>query len=662
MLLSMEKHRLVRNGGWLDLLIFVLFANVFLFHAFGTVALWLILAGMWILLIRLFEPDTAEMKNVKWIGTGVLLSTLAVYLTVNSVEKAIVLILVALSTMLVAVFLWLKREPIGGILELSLSGLVVMREYLVSAWQLLRGMVEGNLRKVLSFNPAKKEKSPWVKSVMVGFVVGLPLIAWLVLTLSKADPVFQTYIKALVSEKLLSELPGRIFLSTLLLVVLIPTILMKWRGYKSPVVWLTKVAWGREMVVVTGMVAVVLGLFLVVQWPYVFVKVAQETDLSRYGVATYSEYVQKGFGEMLKVVVMVFGVAWVGLLLNKNQAGQTRKLLLLMQGILGAEFGVFIGSIIRRVWLYQSYHGLSLARLYGLALLITVVGMTLTMAMRYVKSNVKWVKVEAAWIVCMIFATVLVNMEALVVMDPPTVNKRVDYVYLSRLSSDGKEGWVQAYAWAQELLARQIQAENPNGHIYIFNREERRDIFYAGLIGRQLAAHYYDWVMQYGTDDELRDFYRQVVKTELVELQTPGLEAAARSDKNFEASRNQAIETLKKYGERVEQPDWQDKMSVTPVYREGYDWGMLRGSPNRGRAYFAVDDQKEWGRLSGWDYALAFDPSQKGVYQWMRQEIGIEKILHIESMDLSLQQRIVGEPGEDKSFDVDISLASPFVQ
>ncbi|KKU44898.1 MAG: hypothetical protein UX62_C0046G0025, partial [Microgenomates group bacterium GW2011_GWA2_46_7] len=105
-----------------------------------------------------------------------------------------------------------------------------------------------------------------------------------------------------------------------------------------------------------------------------------------------------------------------------------------MQGILGLEFVVFISSIFRRVWLYQSYHGLTLARLYGLVLLTWVVGMMATMGLRYLYQNMRWVKVEIAWMVIVVFGSITLNMESLIIQDPPTVNGRVDYVYLSRLS------------------------------------------------------------------------------------------------------------------------------------------------------------------------------------------------------------------------------------
>lgn len=554
----MQKHSQLKRNSWLDLLIFVLFANVFLFHSFGTVALWLILTGLWMLLIRLFDNHKNETKNVVWVGSGILILELAIYLTVNSEEKIAILILLALATMMVSVYMWLKQEGVGGILELGLSGLLVIKEYVRSVWQVLTGMIAGNFRELFVRDQVKKEKSPWIRSIAVGIVVGLPLIAWLISTLSKADPVFNSYVLNILNKEFLSELPARLFVSAFLFTVLIPSMLMKWGGYKSPLGWLTKVKWGREMTVVTGMVVLVLGVFLAVQWPYVFAAVDRETDLSKYGVATYSEYVQKGFSDLIKVVIMVFAVAWAGLLINKNQSGSERGFLMKVQAVLGLEFVVFIVSIFRRVWLYQSYHGLSLARLYGLTLLFAISGMMVTMTLRYIYQNVRWVKVEAAWILLVVFGSIVINMEALVVKDPPTVNNRVDYVYLSRLSSDGKEGWLQAYQWARNIL------DNNSENINQIGKDNRRDIFYAGLITSELISNY-------------EEFQRQ------------------------------------------------DK-------------------------------------LTGLDFVLAYDPSHNQVYKWMKQEIGYEKLLEMQKKDFVLQKRIAGQSEDQRGFDIDISLDSPFLR
>ena len=150
------------------------------------------------------------------------------------------------------------------------------------------------------------------------------------------------------------------------------------------------------------MVTVVLGLFLTVQWPYVFVNVAKETDLSQFGVATYSEYVTRGFGELIAVVGLLWVVSWMAILTYKYTSPGMQKALQILHTILGLELVLFIVSIFRRVWLYQQYHGQTLSRIYGLAFLIWLSGMLVSQALRYVRRS-GLVTLEIAWSLLVIF-------------------------------------------------------------------------------------------------------------------------------------------------------------------------------------------------------------------------------------------------------------------
>lgn len=636
--------------GWLDLLIFVLFLNVFLFRSFGLVAAWMIISGLWILLVRVFE--TKE-KTVRWAGSIVIGLALLTDLSVNSPEKSVLLILVALATMFLSVYLWLKQDRLGGILEFGLSELLVIKAYLQSCLRILRGILVGNVSRVLSLNLNKKESSPWLKSILTGVVVGLPVVSWLLFTLTKADPIFATFVKEMVSDQLLNELPWRMVISLIIFIVLVPSLLMGIKGYNSPLAWLTKVRWGREMTVITGMVALVLGSFLVVQWPYVFASVAKETELIKYGVATYSEYVTKGFWDLLKVVVLVFGVAWASLLIGKNQKGTSAKLLLMMQGLLGVEAVIFVVSIFRRVWLYQSYHGLSLARLYGLALLILLAGMMVTMAMRYTYTKVAWVKVEIAWILVVVFGTIWINMESLVVKNPPTVNERVDYVYLSRLSGDGYPGWKMAYADTSKKLQDIVDAELPGIGV-----DHRREVFYGGLVLSKLSQNYDRLVWRYGSDAEVKEYLRTVVDWEEKMLRDYPEIATS----HVFGGRDQVQGLIDEVRSMIESDDWgktgvlvsRGNRSYSGTYTfSGYDASFygLQNEPfpfNR--------------RLSPFDAFLSHNPQDQQLYLKMKTEISIAGILQAIENYWIIRLQIITQPETERMVEIDISLDSPFLR
>lgn len=652
--MSMDQTMLTKRNSWLDLFIFVLFLNVFFFHSFELVALTCFLSGMWILLVRLFAKGAGQ---AVWWQSGVMAVTVGSLLFVDSPEKIVVLLLFALLVMATSVYSWLKQASVGGLLELGLSGLIVMKEYLYSGLLILQGLMSGTLAQIFQLSQEKKQHSPWLRSIIIGGIISLPLLAWLISTLTQADPIFATFVQGILSKHLLAELPARLFFSAVALAVLIPLLILRWRGYQSPLGWVSKVNWSREITVVTALITVVLGVFLAVQWPYVFVNVAHETELTKFGVATYSEYVQKGFWDLLKVVVMVFGISWVGVLLNRHQIGQEKKILVAVQGILGLEFAIFIASMFRRVWLYQSDHGLSLARLYGLSVLVLIVGLSVTMALRYFSQRVSWVKVEMAWICFMVFAVVGINMQGIVVKQPPTVNNRIDYVYLARMPGDGYEGWVKSYTWAQGVLEKYNQKPGQ------LNKEERREIFYAGAVARQLTKNYHELVVRYGSDTQVKDYFRQVIVTKKEILVTTSSAELVDIWGQSKKPRSEVIDALSQNLADLEHDDWLDKVSITPVPRLDSIAQLYRQYPSQDRdlTYYEVYRSKGLNRLQGLDAFFTRTPVQNQTYLRMRADIGEANLLRLQKQDMALRQRIGLQPESERDFEMDISLESPFL-
>jgi hypothetical protein len=65
---------------------------------------------------------------------------------------------------------------------------------------------------------------------------------------------------------------------------------------------------------------------------------------------------------------------------------------------------------------------------------------------------------------------------------PPTVNGKVDYVYLANSSADGWEGWLQAYKWAEITLEKL-------GDKSEITPDENTEFIYARQIIHALKAH-----------------------------------------------------------------------------------------------------------------------------------------------------------------------------
>lgn len=629
---------------WLSLLAFVLFANLFWMHEFGAMAGSLLMLG----LTGLEVATLGNARNRSWaasaLGVSAVLAGANLY--VSSPEKYGLIIVAFLANLIVSGYSMLKTGWVSGLLELVATPLLMGWAYIRSGIRLLVELIGGNWEKLFGETAKHKSKSSWFKSGVLGLLLGLPLTIWLIATLSQADPIFATYTKAFLTQDFWNNWMPRVIFSLVILFLVSPLILMQIGKYISPLWYVRKVSWSREVIVVTAMVTLVLGSFLVIQWPYVFAHVAQETDLARFGVATYSEYVQRGFWDLLKVVVMVFAVAWAGLILGKGSKGKTRKIFLSLQAVLGVEFVVFVVSICRRVWLYQSYHGLSLARLYGMVILIWILGMVATMVMRYVTTKISWVRVELAWAALVILLTLGLNLEKWVVHNPPTVNGHVDYVYLSRLPGDGYDGWIEAYEWIRQT---QLKASAQSG---ILSHDMQRELYYAWYATANLARHYDDLIHGYGSKAELKEYYRAITQAKRDTLEFNKLSTS---------EKKQIDDTLGKVMVRLDGNDWERQIYLYPAHNQMVYRDLLRGGGSFDSGLYVISDgnvQKVPTRL---DTILQWSMAGSKQYEMIKRDIGVQGILDLQKQNMLLIKRVVEQPADSRGFEVDLSFDSPFV-
>jgi hypothetical protein len=82
---------------------------------------------------------------------------------------------------------------------------------------------------------------------------------------------------------------------------------------------------------------------------------------------------------------------------------------------------------------------------------------------------------------------------------PPTVNDRVDYTYLSRLSSDGAAGWVSSYQWVKETLQSDAYQQP------IIGPAARKDLLYMPIILRNTLSNRLRLLNKYGTPEEKKE-------------------------------------------------------------------------------------------------------------------------------------------------------------
>lgn len=480
------------------------------------------------------------------------------------------------------------------------------------------------------------------KSVIGGLIIGIPLVLFLVAILSSADPIYGNILKQIFSFHISfsSILIQRMIFSAILFFILFPlTALTAAKHIKTAFHQDKSLAFSTESLVVLSLVAVVLASFLLVQFRYVFIGVPMETSLIQFGVNTYSEYVRRGFFELVFVSCIVFGTGVIAHIASRSAHMNERKRVgIAIQVVLG-ELIIFILSLFKRVFTYQSLHGWSISRMYGGMFLAWLCILTITFILRQT-TKTKWMLKEVVITAVFLVVFGLVNIEGFIATSghPPTVNNRVDYVYLSRMSPDGYAGWKMAYDYAQSiLLDPKYQSQE------IIGTDDRREIVYAGIVVGELTENYNNLVLHNGTREDVLHYLKSVVL----------YEKEQNTENNFEDP------FIEKLLVQLENPNPSEIKATVDAF-----------PPQR---WFSEQEfAPDWLLLNVREHNRNVLPSSLStVYRWniskyttfnsMKRDIPLDNLKELQKQYAKLWKQIAKQPEGEREYEFDISLRSPFL-
>lgn len=671
----------------LAILSLVLFLNLFFFHFPGPVSFLLETLGLVVFLIAVFidkKKLPSQAPTIVVFSLAILaLASIPLYRTLGFV--IFIAVLSTISSLGLFCYLLSSNIPFfRSLLELITApiflGLSYLKSGLVTTVEFISGRLFGASDKsqhLLRFRP-----------LIIGLIIGIPIVALLLGMFSAADPIFASYIRKVIDLSQFKDLPTRLALSAVLLVGFSPFILLKrHKTFTSPLSLLSRYSFVQEISVVMTLVALAIAAFIIIEWPYIFVSVPFETDLSKFGVATYSEYVRKGFMELLQIALFLYSLIWVGLVSLSGKKPTEKSFLPKIQMVTISLFAIFIASIFRRIWLYQSYHGWSLVRIYGGLFLLFIAGITITLFLRHI-SQKRWVTVEVVFSAAIVLIIGLFNSEAFIATThPPTVNKRIDYVYLSRMSPDGYVGWKKAAAHAGQILIHDNLDQQP-----IINRETRRDISYASLISYQLLSNFHELINEVGTDEEVRAYYQTIIADEIrfntqnqqeftkiarlyePHLYIPGrpaepippisLDEFNRLRQEADAREKNLTGLLKRLITNTITPDELRSMFyiIQPAIGGQFDNPPPLYSPRFIHLNTSMDFYPaRSSRGSALDRLYIWNWSKKQAYKNMSQELPLSRLLALQDAYLRLYQKISHQPVDERGYDTDISFNTPFL-
>ena len=331
-------------------------------------------------------------------------------------------------------------------------------------------------------------------SLIKGLIITIPVFAILLLLLTRADPIFSQLTQNLFSGVGERTVKSLVIFSTLLGFGL-ATIKLQEHALEE------RIAEGKshELMVIIGSVITLFAAFILVQFKYLFSSVG-ERELAQLGInsLTYSEYVRKGFFELLIASSISCGLLVYVLRYYEHLRGRLRVVIHLFSNILTIETGLLLLSAVKRLMLYADAHGLTRARIFGFVFLVWL-GILLAIFLIQLLQRMKKQWFFASVVAATLFILMLVNMVnidgLIATLYKPTVNGEVDYYYLVKLSPDAIESWQPAIKDATETIARL------EGVADVLT-EQNRQLYYRNSTLNNLKLKIDYLVYKYGTNPQ----------------------------------------------------------------------------------------------------------------------------------------------------------------
>lgn len=350
--------------------------------------------------------------------------------------------------------------------------------------------------------PQANSNSSTISSLLRGLAILAPVLAVLLIFLARADPIFGK-----LTQDFLSQAGERTVVSLALFIVLLGFGISKFTDKFEGTQEEAKVPEGKsyELAVISGGVLLLFAVFIGVQFRYLFSN-AGEGDLAQLGInsLTYSEYVRKGFFELLIASVIACGVIIYSLRFLHRLEDSRKLLVQLFSGMLTIETGLLLFSAVKRLALYADVHGLTRARVFGFVFLVWLVLLLAVLLFRVFKQMTKeWFfgSVMAGTLIALLLINVLNVDDLIATRYVPTVNNEIDYYYLTSLSSDAYQSWKPALEDSIKMVTQLEKVQD-------LSTEDSRKIYWTRRALYQLFTNVGSVIDKYGTVPEILDWHK----------------------------------------------------------------------------------------------------------------------------------------------------------
>ncbi|OGG28315.1 hypothetical protein A3A64_04350 [Candidatus Gottesmanbacteria bacterium RIFCSPLOWO2_01_FULL_48_11] len=354
--------------------------------------------------------------------------------------------------------------------------------------QAMNGQSKNEARKRVWWDPFTLLKTATITVVVFGIFAGL---------LMAADPIFSKMVETIIKQAF-----GRMIWSLVVVAVFasLLTIVLSKQERRFPELRFLS---GQDVVVPTVVLVGLFALFLFVQGKYLF---ASHEVFQQFGL-TYSEYVRKGFMELLVATGIASVISYI-VVLKQRTIGKS-YLTWLNIGLL-VELGLLLASAWRRDMMYIEVYGLTRMRIIGEVFLFWLLANLLLLFLLN-----SWKQFEERYLLLgMGVATLgvvgylmLVNMDMRVVRGAPKRYEMNDLFYLANLSEDSAASWEGIVQEAETRITQLINKESGT-----LSDEERAQLANIKLALFSLVAQRERLDKKFGPWDEVKKNYLDEIK------------------------------------------------------------------------------------------------------------------------------------------------------
>jgi hypothetical protein len=413
----------------------------------------------------------------------------------------------------------------------------------------------GSLFRTENTEEKKNENKSLIGSVIRGFLMTIPIFIILLFLLVQADPAFNK----LVSD-LIKDLWQRLIFSVLILIAIYPTLQIKLKEKIDEKIEQSIENFSHksyELMIITGSLIILFGSFIIVQFQYLFSNVG-ERELQKLGInsLTYSEYINKGFFELLIVSAIACLILIYNLRHLHKLTGLHETLTQVFTSILTIETFLIILSDFKRIMLYADAHGLTRARIFGFIFLVWLTLILVLFLISILKQLPKkaFFMTSTAMTIIILLSLSIINIDSLIATKfKPTVNNELDYYYISHLSTDASGGWIEAVKESKATIEELSLKKD-------LNTEEQRRGYWASetLLTLNYRISYLKY--KYGSEQDLINYLTKELNRTPQEIIITEYYKAKRDWTNFNWSEYQTYRLIKETPTLNTLSDYQPKV------------------------------------------------------------------------------------------------------